>query len=338
MAFKNTKGDVRGSGFFGFNISGKSNQYHSAENAIAAQIFSYSVNAYDTSGANPAITSYPNVITGDTQKFSTAGYYVLTVSPISNPITFDMWTWGGGGRAGGSPGPGGGAAGGGVRGRYTVTAGSSLTFLVSAASGSTANGSSTFPDGGICNSSYFSGAGGGSSRIGDGLIPFPTRNNAPTQYLLIGGGGGGGSSYLDTGSVNGQGGYPAGQPGGAYYPSDGAIFGGGGTQSAGGAGGGAGRQPGGSPGTKYLGGNSGTDGGGAGGGGYYGGGGAGGYYANGGGGSSYISPSVTNTASFNASPGDPSSGTAVDDPANPGIKPASAGNKSNGGVVIFKVV
>ena len=338
MAFKNIKGDVRGSGFFGFNISGKSNQYHSSENAKAAQIFSYSVNAYDTSGANPSITSYPNVISGDTQKFSTAGYYVLTVSPTSTPITFDMWAWGGGGRAAGSPGPGGGAAGGGVRGRYTINAGNSLTFLVSAASGSTANGSSTFPDGGICNSSYFSGAGGGSSRIGDGLIPFPTRNNAPTQYLLIGGGGGGGSDYLDTGPVDGQGGYPAGQPGGAYYPSDGTIFGGGGTQIAGGAGGGTGRQPAGSPGIKYLGGNSGTNGGGAGGGGYYGGGGAGGYYAHGGGGSSYISPLVTNTASFNASPGAPLSGTAVDDPANPGIKPASAGNRANSGVVIFKIV
>lgn len=337
MAFKNIKGDVRGSGFFGFNISGKSKQYHSSENAKADQIFSYSVNAYDTSGANPVVTSYPNVVTGNTQKFSTAGYYVLTISPISNPITFDMWAWGGGGRAAGSPGPGGGGAGGGVRGRYTLTAGSSLTFLVSAAAAD--NGISTFPDGGICNSIYFSGCGGGSSRIGDGVIPFPTRNNAPTQYLLIGGGGGGGSNYLDSGPIDGQGGYPSGQPGGAYYPADGAAtIGGGGTQSAGGAGGSAGRVPGGSPGIKYLGGNSGTNGGGAGGGGYYGGGGAGGYYSHGGGGSSYISPLVTNTASFNASPGVSFSGTAVDDPANPGIKPASAGNKSNSGVVIFKVV
>ena len=335
MAFKNIKGDARGSGFLGFNVSGKSNQYHSAENAKAVQNFSYSVNAYDTSGANPAITSYSNVLPGDTQKFSTAGYYVLTVSPTSSPITFDMWTWGGGGRAAGSPGPGGGAAGGGVRGRYAIDAGNSLTFLVSGASGSTANGSRTFPDGGICNSSYFSGAGGGSSRIGAGVIPFPTRNDAPTQYLLIGGGGGGGSNYLDNGSIDGQGGYPSGQPGGAYYGSDGAVYGYGGTQSAGGAGGGAGRQPAGYPGTKYLGGSSGSDGGGAGGGGYYGGGGAGGYYANGGGGSSYISPLVTDTASFNASP---SSGPAVDDPANPGIKPASAGNKSESGVVIFKIV
>jgi hypothetical protein len=337
MAFKNIKSNTRGA-FGGYNVSGKSIDYHSAEETQAALLYSYSVNAYDTSGANPVVTPYPNVQTGYTTTFSTAGYYVLTVSPTSYPITFDMWAWGGGGRNGGSPGPGGGGAGAGVRGRYMVNSGSSLTVLVAAGSSTTTNGTSTFPDGGICNSTYFSGAGGGSSRIGDGTIPFPTRNNAPTQYLLIGGGGGGGSNYLDTGTVNGQAGYPSGEPGGAYYPSDGAIFGGGGTQSAGGAGGSAGREPAGSPGIKYGGGASGTNGGGAGGGGYYGGGGAGGYYANGGGGSSYINPVLSNTADFDASPGEPTSGIAVDDPANPGIKPSSAGNRGNGGAVIFKIV
>ena len=97
-------------------------------------------------------------------------------------------------------------------------------------------------------------------------------------------------------------------------------FGKGGTQSAGGAGGAAGRQPAGSDGAKYDGGE-GT--GGGGGGGYYGGGGAGGYYAMGGGGSGYIHPTLTNTASFTGQPGHPDHKVSVDDPANPGTKPAS---------------
>jgi hypothetical protein len=336
MAFKNIKSNTRGA-FGGFNVSGKSVDYHSAEESKASVIYNYSVNAYNTSGASPVVTPY-TFQTGDIQKFTTAGYYVLTVSPISNPITFDMWTWGGGGRNVGGPGPGGGSAGAGVRGRYTVNSGSSITFLVANASNTTPNGTSTFPDGGVCTSSYFSGAGGGSSRIGNGTIPFPTRNDTPTQYLLIGGGGGGGSNYLDTGSVNGQAGYPSGEPGGAYYPSDGANFGGGGTQSSGGAGGGAGRTPAGNPGIKYGGGASGTDGGGAGGGGYYGGGGGGGYYTNGGGGSSYINPVLGNTADFDTTPGEPTSQFAVDDPANPGIKTPLVGNRNNGGAVIFKII
>jgi len=299
------------------------------------------INTFNTSGTNPSpVTTLAN--TGDTFTYSTAGYYTLTVPPASSNATLDMWAWGAGGKSAGGPGPGGGAAGGGVRGRVTILPGQSLTFLVGGAGLSGGNppvGFSTFPDGGYAvATSYPAGGGGGSSRIGANIIPFPTINSAPTQYLLIGGGGGGGSNYLDNGTYQGQGGYPSGYPGGSFYPSDGAIFGGGGTQSAGGAGGPAGRQPAGFPGSKYFGGISGNEGGGSGGGGYYGGGGAGGYYAHGGGGSGYIDPSLTNTASFDTTPGPSSSLTAVGDPSNPGIKTPTAGNCNNPGIVVFRIV
>lgn len=305
----------------------------------------YEVNAFDTSGANPSITTYSNVTTGDTQKFTNAGYYVLTVSPTSSPITFDMWTWGAGGSTyGPAPDDTRGCAGGGVRGRVNVLAGNTLTFLVGgtgvgggAGSGPRAGG---FPDGGAGNgvSGYFGGGGGGSSRIGSGTIPFPTRNDAPTAYLLIGGGGAAGSGFLSAGpAYAGYGGYPSGAAGSRHYESYEPIAccGGGGTQSAGGAAGTGGRAPGATAGAKYSGG---PGNGGGGGGGFYGGGGASGYYAQAGGGSSFINPSLTNTASFQTVPGTPPFTNAVDDPANPGIKPATAGNGNQAGVVIFKVV
>ena len=174
-----------------------------------------------------------------------------------------------------------------------------------------------FPDGG--NATYNAHGGGGSSRIAGALVPYPTRNDSSTTYLLIGAGGGGGIGYTsDSGTNDGRGGYPAGYGGGGYYSSGEslAVTGKGATQSSGGNGGSAGRQPAGSPGSKYSGGNSGTTGGGAGGGGYYGGGGAGGYYATGGGGSGYINPLVNTSASFEGNT--TNRYIASDDPSNPG--------------------
>lgn len=316
-------------------------------NKFGGASVTYEVNAFDTSGANPSITTYSNVTTGDTKKFTNAGYYVLTVSPTSPPITFDMWTWGAGGATTVSayPDDNRGCAGGGVRGRVTVSAGNKLTFLVGG-TGVGAQGpagsprAGGFPDGGTGNgaSGYYGGGGGGSSRIGSGTIPFPTRNDAPTAYLLIGGGGAAGAGFLSDGpAYAGYGGYPSGAAGSRHYSTFEPIAccGGGGTQSAGGAAGTGGRTGGGVAGAKYSGG---PGIGGGGGGGYYGGGGAAGYYAQAGGGSSFIDPSLTNTASFQTVPGTPPFTNAVDDPANPGIKPATAGNGNNAGVVIFKVV
>lgn len=308
------------------------------------KIFDYSVNQFNTSGTGPSITNYTNLSIGDTRKFTTSGYYILTVPPASGPISFDMWVWGAGGSTQiNGPGPRNGGAGGGVRGRYTVTSGSTLTFLV-ADTGlggvfpSPSSRSGGWPDGGtgLSYNSYASGGGGGSSRIGNGTIPFATINSAPTSYLLIGAGGGAGIAYADSGTLAGQGGYPSGQPGGGYYPSDGSnVIGGGATQSAGGAAGTGGRVPGSTAGSKY---SAGPGYGGGGGGGYFGGGGASGYYGMAGGGSSYIHPSVTNSASFDATPGASTHYIAVDDPSNPGIKPASGGNSGNTGVIVLKIV
>ena len=296
----------------------------------------YTIDRYSTGGILQETTTRTDLTT--TETLTTAGYYVVT---CSGPVTFDMWAWGGGGARGDGPGPGGGGAGGGVRGRKSFSTGDTLTILVAATADGIASGPvGAWPDGGGYTTPRYDGAGGGSSRIADGTIPYPTINDSPSTYLLIGGGGGGGSDYLTSGTYGGQGGYPSGQPGGAYYPADGQKYGGGGTQSAGGAAGPAGRRPAGVAGSKYAGGRGGnTDGGGGGGGGYYGGGGAGGYYAHGGGGSSYIDPAeVTNSASFNASPGSTTHNLAVDDPANPGIKPASGGDRDSGGVVVLKPV
>ena len=141
----------------------------------------YSINQFNTSGTGPSITNYTGLLVGDTRKFTTAGYYTLTIPPASGPISFDMWAWGAGGSTQiNGPGPKNGGAGGGVCGRYTVISGNTLTFLVadtglggSFPSGTRAGG---WPDGGtgLSYNSYASGGGGGSSRIGDGTIPFPT--------------------------------------------------------------------------------------------------------------------------------------------------------------------
>ena len=269
------------------------------------------------------------------KEFTSTGYYTLEFSdhpPASLSAT--CWCWGGGGGNGNAPGPGQGGAGGGVRGTFAFTDGDTFTLMVAEGGkgpgatypGNTPHGASTpkgpfadnnegFPDGGTCT--YNAGGGGGSSRIATTLVPYPTRNDSPTQYMLIGAGGGGGIGYTNSGTRDGRGGYPSGEPGGGYYSSDGSgCIGGGGTQSSGGGNGSAGRRPAGHDGAKYYGGNSGSTGGGAGGGGYYGGGGAGGYYAMGGGGSSYIHPSCTSTASFLGSA--PDRKVPTDDPSNPG--------------------
>ena len=294
----------------------------------------FSINQYNTSGTGPTETPYPGASPGTEYKFASAGYYVVTIPDASDPLTFDMWAWGAGGGPGAGPGPGYGGAGGGVRGRYTFTAPGTFTFLV----GSTASsGTGGWPDGGNSPPSdgYVEGGGGGRSSIGEGTIAFAARDSSTTAYLLIGGGGGGGTSYSTSGPGAGQGGYPSGTAGGWYYPAEGSgCLGGGGTQSAGGAAGGAGRTPAGTAGGKYSGG---PGPGGAGGGGYYGGGGAGGYYAQGGGGSGYIDPTITNSDSFDASPGT-NHYVAADDPGNSTIKPANAGDMGYAGFVALKLV
>ena len=304
-------------------------QYVEGSTPSSPGVKTFTLKHYNTGGTLLSTTPYSDVTSGDSYDLTTAGYYTVTIPPASDPISFDMWAWGGGGGSAPGPGPGNGGAGGGVRGRTTFNAPSVLTIIVGNGGAHGVGGS---PDGG---SSPDEGGGGGSSRIAATEIPQPTINDTGNDYLLIGGGGGGGTSWATSGIYGGSAGYPSGNPGGLYYPADGAVFGKGGTQSAGGAHGGAGRQPAGTPGAKYSGG---PGQGGGGGGGYYGGGGAGGYYAIGGGGSGYIDSTLTNTASFSASPGPSTHKVAVDDPSNPGTKPASAGNSAVAGFVKLKVV
>jgi len=320
----------------------------------AGGVGSFTIKKYDTSNSLQSTTPYSNIAPGTTYTYADAGYYTLEIEASSDDIQFQMWAWGGAGGTGSdSHSPGAGGAGGGVRGTSTFSGGDTITFLVggggiyravpTAYSGS-------FPDGGnadpkpIGPQSYIEGPGGGRSSIYDGVLPFANRDATPNTFLLIGGGGGGGSTYCTSGTFGGQGGYPAGTRGGGYYPADTQVDGYGGDQSSGGAGGSGGRAPGSTAGSKHAGG-PGYGGGGAGG--YYGGGGASGYYAMGGGGSGYIDPSLANTASFTASPGPTNHRVAVDDPANPGIKPTPAGTSSTGpstpnggedGAVIFKVL
>ena len=322
-------GITRGLGGFGFGAAAAASAPGGASGAT--------MNRYDVDNSLQETTFIPLSDFQSGKEFTDMGYYTLEFEnhPPSS-LSATCWCWGGGGGMGpNSPSPGTGGAGGGVRGTFTFSDGDTFTLMVAEGGkglgGSYPNGVSPrtalmekgpflannagFPDGG--DATYNGGGGGGSSRIANTLVPYPTRNDAPTTYMLIGAGGGGGINFTDTGTRDGRGGYPSGEPGGAYYPSDGSgCIGGKGTPSAGGGGGSGGRQPSGFNGSKYYGGNTGNTGGGAGGGGYYGGGGAGGYYGVGGGGSGYIHPSCTSTASFN---GD---GTnrhiASDDPANPG--------------------
>ena len=294
----------------------------------------FTVDQFNTGGVPTATTPYPYITSAPATlySYSTAGYYRITIPANSEPITFDMWAWGGGGGLGGGPGPGNGGAGGGVRGRKEFTGPTTITFLV--AESGNPNGSGAWPDGGTTPPSYVEGGGGGSSRIAEGLVPYPTINTPSTAYILIGGGGGGGSSYSTAGTLGASGGYPAGNPGGGYYPADGAVFGSGGTQTAGGPAPSPGRQGAGSAGAKYSGGAAH---GGGGGGGYYGGSGGGGYYSMGGGGSGFIDPTVGTVGSFSATPGTPTHYLALDDPSNPGTKPATAGDTNNNGFVAFKI-
>ena len=293
----------------------------------------FTIQRYNISNILQSTTDYPNASPDTTYVFSVEGYYLLTIPSSSSPITFDMWVWGAGGEPGGGPGPGLGGAGGGVKGRYTFNSPNTITFIVGSTGSSGVGG---WSDGGTSPPGYIEGGGGGSSRIAEGTIPFPTINSAPNVYLLIGGGGGGGSSYVDYGGTyGGSAGYPSGNPGGAYYPADGAAFGQGGTQSSGGAGGSSGREGAGTPGGKYYGG---PGNGGAGGGGYFGGGGAGGYYAMGGGGSSYIHPSLSFfsvTSSFSATPG-PSHFAGVD--SSPPILPLSAADSGGTGFIRIQII
>ena len=303
----------------------------------AAAVSGASVKHYNVDNSLQSTTFVPISTFESGHTFTTAGYYTLEFDgPSGTTVNCTSWCWGAGGGKGSGPGPRYGGGGNGVRGNFDFNGDDTLTVMVgeggkapggsypcgSPHSSSTEGapylaGNAGFPDGGCATAG--GGGGGGSSRIAKVLVPYPTRNNTPTVYMLIGGSGGGGIGYAEySGTMDGRGGYPSGYGGGGYYPSDGPIgvTGGGGSQSAGGSAGAGGRMPAGHAGAKYLGGNSGNNGGGAGGGGYYGGGGAGGYYAIGGGGSGYIHPSCTSTASFDGPPS--SRQQASDDPANPG--------------------
>ena len=288
----------------------------------------FEISKYTPANGLVSQTPYSDVSSGDSYTFTDDGFYTIVIPGDSADVTFDMWAWGAGGGPTPGPGPGNGGAGGGVRGRGTFSGPTTITFIVGSHGTHSSPG---WPDGG---NTPDEGGGGGSSRIGEN-VPYPSRDSSSTQYLLIGGGGGGGHSWMTSGTFGGSGGYPSGNPGGGYYPADGSDnIGSGGTQSAGGAAGAAGRQPAGTAGSKYQGG-PGT--GGGGGGGYYGGGGAGGYYAMGGGGSGYIDSTLSETGSFSASPG-PQHHISLDDPSNPGTKPATAADTGYDGFVKFTVV
>lgn len=313
----------------------------SADGQIASGIAtSFRVESFNTSGTSPSNTLYPAYGQINNSLIYDSAMYGVVHNDSGASITFDMYVFGAGGGTGDDNNPSAyeeGSAGGGVSGSYTVLAGGKLTFMVGQ-TGTTTNNVRPFPDGGAAT--FPDGAsGGGSSRVGNGLIPYPTINSAPTTYLLIGAGGAGGGANHTSGTIAGYGGYPAGARGGGYYPADGFnATGNGGTQIAGGATPSPGRKPAGQAGAKYYGGNAGgypsnNNGGSGGGGGYYGGAGAGGYYARGGGGSSYIHPDISGGTSYNASPGPTNAFTVP----TAGGKPTNAGNGGNNGCVIFKV-
>lgn len=286
------------------------------------------------------------------QHFDNVGYYTINFGEFNETFSMRVWTYGGGGgRQSNGPGPGAGGAGGGVTGVIEFDSGDSdteFTFIVGGGGvGAPSPQPGGFPDGG--NATYNAHGGGGSSRFSKNAIPFANRDNTDSIYYLIGGGGGGGIGYTQSGTMDGRAGYPAGQPGGAYYPGDGAIFGHGGSQTGGGSGGPAGRQPAGVGGSKYQGGPSGSTGGGAGGGGYYGGGGGGGYYSMGGGGSGYIHPEVSLSEAMNGNPGSRHQASHPSSyPNAPGFDTSThsfgyvdtdiAGNGNGKGLVCFKMV
>lgn len=294
-------------------------------------------------GSSPGTTSFS--AEGGTEyaldsRTNSSGRYAVVTNNSGGPIVFDMYVWGAAGNPAPAPGPGKAGAGGGMKGRYTMPGGSTLTLL--AAARADAKNGRPFPDGGNTTPYGNSGPGGGSSRIMPGTVPLPGVNDTPRSSLLIGAGGGGNAVHVQSGTPGGYGGYPSGARGGGYYPSDGSNSDGkGATQNAGGAGGAAGRQPAGQAGAKYYGGSSSNIGGSGGGGGWYGGGGAGGYYAHGGGGSSYVNPSVSLSNSHQGSPGS-TNHAAV--PNAPDLDKGDAGNAgpspstTNGGYVVLRVV
>jgi len=324
---------------YGGNSTGWLNASGQTASGIAT---SFRVETFTSSGTSPSSTLYPAYGYINSNLVYDNEMYGVLHNDSGASITFEMYVYGAGGGTGDDNNPSdyeAGSAGGGVSGTYTVAAGGKLTFMVGQ-TGTTTNNVRPFPDGGAAT--YPSEAsGGGSSRVGNGLIPYPTRNNTPVTYLLIGAGGAGGGANHTSGTIGGYGGYPAGARGGGYYPLDGFnATGNGGTQTAGGATPSAGRRPAGQAGAKYYGGNAGNypssnSGGSGGGGGYYGGAGAGGYYARGGGGSSYVHPSITGASSYNATPGPGAANFSVVPSA--GGKPSNAGNGGYDGCVIFKI-
>ena len=138
-----------------------------------------SVQRYNTSGVLQSTLSYD--LQAGSVKLEDEGYYVMTVT--GSPISVNMWAWGGGGSQGGGPGPGGGGAGGGARGKATFEVGDKITALsVDTTTNSTSNQPEPggYTDGGGYTTGRYNGAGGGSSRIADGEIPFANINNPTT--------------------------------------------------------------------------------------------------------------------------------------------------------------
>ena len=285
-----------------------------------------------SSGTTTLAVEENNAFTLDSAS-TPAGKYAVVTNNSGGAVTFDIYAWGGGGKEGGGPGPGGGAAGHGMHVRHTLAAAATMT-LFAAGQSSSQNGR-PFPDGGL--SSPYGGAspGGGSSRVMPGTVPLPGRNDTGRASIMVAGGGGGGCNWLNSGPIQGYGGYPSGFRGNFYYPAEPSNADGkGGTQNAGGAGGASGRQPAGQAGAKYYGGTSSNTGGAGGGGGWFGGGGSGGYYAHGGGGASYSNPTSTFVTQFTATAGNSGHNTV---PGSPAVSKGTAGNMNFGGYIQIKI-
>lgn len=334
-------------GMMVYNTEGGSNgqveiwdgsKWRTTDGAIADALNPLTIAITDGTGGSPSSSSIAATV-GEVFELdsasNTAGRRAIVTNNSGGTVTFDMYVWSGGGKEGSGPGPGGGSAGHGMNGRYSMTNGSEMTLF--AAGASTSQNGRPFPDGGL--SSPYGGAspGGGSSRVMQGSVPIPGRNDTPRVSLLAAGGGGGGCNWLNSGPRQGYGGYPDGFRGNFYYPAEPAQADGkGGTQNAGGAGGASGRQPAGQAGAKYYGGTSSNVGGAGGGGGWYGGGGSGGYYAQGGGGSGYVHPNVTFASQFTSSPGG-NNHRSVPGGGPSGVNKGNAGNSNNGGYIAIEV-
>lgn len=183
MAFKNIQGNVRGSNFFGFNVSGKGIQYHSVEFGLSG--------LFEASGGTKIIdgSSTYHVFTGSSDFTISSGEKSIEVLIVA-----------GGGSGAGSQGGGGGGSGivhssaiNAVPGTYTVTVGSGGAS-VSPPIGYSSLGAKGSPS--SFNSVVAVGGGGGIyNNTGYPALP------APLQATVIGANGGGGGGGSGTGAA-----------------------------------------------------------------------------------------------------------------------------------------